>query len=195
MLFRKPADQKIELVCASRQSNLPRAAHLDKTTTSEQRLALLFAQIRSAADDGAQIIVLPEMTFNFDPQTEHTAELQSLADETNSYLVIDYVLGTKHGFHNEAPILSPAGNFLGVYAKTHPLITSGEPPSINSGNYSVYDMPLGKLAIMICFDADFTDVARHYGMQGAQLIAVPSLFGPTLSNLPCTQIVFRAIEN
>jgi apolipoprotein N-acyltransferase len=48
---------------------------------------------------------------------------------------------------------------------------------------------------MICFDASFTDVARRLGRQGAQLIAVPSLFGPSLAHLPHTQIVFRAIES
>lgn len=48
---------------------------------------------------------------------------------------------------------------------------------------------------MICFDTDFTDMARHYGNQGAQVIAVPSLFGGLLAELTYTQIVFRAIEN
>ena len=36
---------------------------------------------------------------------------------------------------------------------------------------------------MICFDTDFTDMARHYGNQGAQVIAVPSLFGGLLAEL------------
>jgi apolipoprotein N-acyltransferase len=180
---------------AAIQPNLPRAAHRDPAITSEQRLALLSGQIHTAAEEGVQIIVLPEMIFNFDPQTEHTAELQSLAAETNIYLIIGYVLDTNHGFRNEATVLSRDGSFLGVYGKTHPMTTSGEPHTTSAGTYPVYNTPLGKLATMICFDADFTDVARRYGKQGAQLIANPSLFGSPIAELTYTQIVFRAIEN
>ena len=180
---------------AAIQPNLPRAAHRDITITSEQRLVLLSDQVRSAANEGAQIIVLPEMIFNFDPRTEYTDELRSLAAETNTYLVVGYILDSEQGFRNEATILSPDGNFLGLYGKTHPMITSGEPRTISAGHYPVYDTPLGQLATMICFDADFTDVARRYGRQGAQLIADPSLFGGALAKLSYTQIVFRAIEN
>jgi apolipoprotein N-acyltransferase len=190
----QPADVPIVRVAAI-QPNLPRAAHLDKTITSEQRLTLLSEQIRVAADAGAQLIVLPEMIFNFDPQTDYADELQSLAAETNAFLVIGYVLDTEQGFRNEATVLSPVGDFLGVYGKTHPMITSGEPPIVSAGPYPVYDTPLGKLATMICFDADFTDVSRQYGRQGVQLIANPSLFGSPLAKLTYTQIIFRAIEN
>jgi apolipoprotein N-acyltransferase len=54
---------------------------------------------------------------------------------------------------------------------------------------------VGKLATMICFDADFTDVVRRLSRQGAQIIANPSLFGRSIAQMPHTQIVFRAIEN
>jgi apolipoprotein N-acyltransferase len=74
------------------------------------------------------------------------------------------------------------------------MITSGEPPISSAGAYPVYDTPLGKLATMICFDADFTDVSRQYGRQGVQLIANPSLFGSPLAELTYTQIVFVLLK-
>lgn len=190
----QPADPTFVRVAAI-QPNLPRAAHRDKNITSEQRLTLVTDQIRAAADAGAQMIVLPEMIFNFDPQTSHTSKLRSIAAETNAYLVIGYVLESEAGFRNEVTILSPAGEFLGIYGKTHPMITSGEPRTISAGQYPVYDTPIGRLATMICFDADFTDVARRYGKQGVQTITVPSLFGGALAEQTYTQIIFRAIEN
>jgi apolipoprotein N-acyltransferase len=180
---------------AAIQPNLPRAAHVDKATPPEQRLATLAAQTRAAAAQGAQIVVWPEMVLGFDPQVAYTQELKALAVETRTYLVIGYVLDNEKGFRNEATVLSPAGQFLGVYGKSHPFIAAGEPEGISAGTYPVYHTPLGRLATMICFDASFTDVARLLGGQGAQLIANPSLFGPPIAELPYTQVVLRAIEN
>jgi apolipoprotein N-acyltransferase len=180
---------------AAIQPDLSRAAHLDTITPAEQRLAILAAQTREAAAQGAQVMVWPEMALGFDPQVQFTQELQALAAETRAYLVIGYVLDNPQGFRNEATVLAPSGEFLGVYGKTHPMLTSGEPKTISAGIYPVYETPAGRLATMICFDADFTDVARAFGRRGAQLIANPSLFGRTLAEFPYTQVVFRAIEN
>lgn len=180
---------------AAIQPNLPRAAHRDTQTPPGQRLATLAAQTRAAAAQGAQIVVWPEMVLGFDPQVVYTQELKALATETRTYLVIGYVLDNEKGFRNEATVLSPAGQFLGVYGKSHPFIAAGEPGGISAGTYPVYDTPLGRLATMICFDASFTDVAHTLGGQGVQLIANPSLLGPPIAELPHTQIIFRAIEN
>jgi apolipoprotein N-acyltransferase len=195
-LFTRPPSPATRLVrLAAIQPDLPRAAHRDASTPPEQRSALLAAQTRQVAEQGAQIIVWPEMALAFDPQVEHTQELQSLAAEIQAYLVIGYVVDAEQGFRNEATILTPSGEFLGVYGKTHPAIFSGEPRTVSRGVYPVYDTPIGKLATMICFDADFTDVPRRFGRQGAQVIAAPSLFGPSIAQMPHTQIVFRAVEN
>jgi len=180
---------------AAIQPNLPRAAHRDTQTTSAQRLAILATQTRQAAAQGAQVIVWPEMALGFDPQVQYTPDLKALAAETGAYLVIGYVVDDKESFRNEAILLAPAGRFLDVYAKTHPMIASGEPRTVSAGTYPVYEAPWGRLAAMICFDASFTDVARRLSQQGAGVIAVPSLFGPSLAGLPHTQLVFRAIES
>lgn len=180
---------------AAIQPNLPRAAHRDTQTTPEQRLAILITQTRQATAQGAQLIVWPEMALGFDPQDQFTQMLRELAAETGAHLVIGYVLDDQAGFRNEAVVLTPTGTFLGVYGKTHPMIASGEPKTISAGTYPVYETPLGRLGTMICFDASFTDVARRLSRQGVQVIAVPSLFGPSLAGLPHTQLVFRAIES
>jgi apolipoprotein N-acyltransferase len=196
ILFIHPPSAEVHTVrVAAIQPDLPRAAHRDSSTPPEQRLAILSAQTRQAAAQGAQIIVWPEMALAFDPQVEHTQELHALAAETQTYIVIAYVIDIKEGFRNETTVLAPSDEFLGIYGKTHPTVFSGEPKTISRGVYPVYSTPVGTLATMICFDADFTDVARQYGQQNVQLIAAPSLFGRSIAEMPYTQIVFRAIEN
>lgn len=164
-------------------------------TPPEQRLAILAKQTRTASAQGAQIAVWPEMGLGFDPLEQQTEEIRSLAAQTNTYLVIGYVVDDESGFRNEATVLSPSGEFLGVYGKSHPMVTSGEPKTVSAGTYPVYNTSLERVATMICFDASFTDVARRLGRQGAQLITNPSLFGPSIAAMPHTMAVFRAIEN
>lgn len=180
---------------AAIQPNLPRAAHRDTSMIAEERLDILADLTQKAAAKGAKIVVWPEMSLGFDPQVEFTGALQSLARETESFLVIGYVLAEGDGFRNEAILISPTGEFLGTYSKTHPMIASGEPKSSGAGEYPLYVTSTGRLGIMICFDASFTDVARRLGRQGVQLIANPSLFGPSIADLAQVMMVFRAVEN
>ncbi len=153
------------------------------------------AQTREAARQGAQLIVWPEVSINGDPQVERTAEFQALAAETDAYLVLGYFIEPdEQAWRNEATVLSPVGEFLGVFGKAHPVVFGGE-RSAFLGVYPVYDTPLGKIATIICYDLDFTDTARRMARNGAQLIAVPSRDWPAIATKHYTHVVFRAVEN
>jgi apolipoprotein N-acyltransferase len=194
-LFFSAPDDMATVRVAAIQPGITRPAHVDQDTPPEVRLQTLAVQTRQAAQQGARIVVWPELGLGFDPQVEHTAELRSLAAETETYLVIGYGLVTEQGFRNEATVLTPSGEFLDIYGKAHPTVFGGEPRGINAGTYPVYDTPLGRLATIICYDMDFTDVSRIMARRGAQLIAVPSHDGPTIADKHYTHLVFRAIEN
>jgi predicted amidohydrolase len=74
-------------------------------------------------------------------------------------------------------VLSPAGELLGVYRKTHPFsservdrggwVTPGE-------DILVVDTPLGRIGVIICFDGDYPELARITALAGAELICRPS---------------------
>jgi len=180
---------------AAVQPDYPRAAHMDRETPQETRLATLSAQTRAAADRGAELVVWPELGLGFDPQVEYTEALRTLAAETGTTLVIGYGLDTEEGFRNEATVLTPEGEFLGIYGKAHPVVFGGEPYGINAGTFPVYDTELARLATIICYDLNFTDASRKLAAQGAQLIGVPSLDFPGIADLQYTQLVLRAVEN
>lgn len=180
---------------AAIQPNFPHAAHMDESNPTPVRLARLAQQTRQAAAQGARIIVWPELSVAFDPQTEHTQELHDLARETQAHLIIGYGMMTAAGFRNEATVLTPQGQFLGIYGKAHPTLFGGEPYGINVGTFPVYHTVLGRLGTIICFDADFTDAGRKLALQGAQLIAVPSSDFPGIAEIHYTHAVMRAVEN
>jgi len=171
------------------------ALHYDAGRPRGKGMEKFVEQTYTAAAQGAQIIVWPEMALDFDPQVEHTAVFQSLANDTGAYLVIGYFVRLTETTHrNEATVISPVGDFLGVFGKDHPVVFNGE-RGTSLGVYPVYDTPYGRLATIICYDLNFTDTARRMARRGAQIIAVPSLDSPEIADKHYTHAVFRAIEN
>ncbi|MBC7261504.1 MAG: hypothetical protein H5T63_05780, partial [Chloroflexi bacterium] len=110
---------------------------------------------RRAAQDGAQIVVWPEIAIEGDPQVTNSAEFRRLAAETGAYLVLGYFVSvTERVWRNEATVLAPEGQFLGVYGKDHPVTFAGE-SSPTRGTYPVYNTRLGRIGTIICYDLDF----------------------------------------
>jgi apolipoprotein N-acyltransferase len=71
----------------------------------------------------------------------------------------------------------------------------GEPDTASAGRFLVFDTPLGKLATMICHDANYTDIAQKLAANGAQLIAAPYREFGGFGEQAWTNTLFRAVEN
>lgn len=155
----------------------------------------MLEQSRQAAAQGAQFIVWSEGALLFDPQVEDRLNLRAFTAETGAHLAVGYIVVLPDKtFRNEATVLNPQSEFLGVFGKDHPVVFGGE-TSVSRGTYPVYDTPLGTLGTIICYDLDYTDTARKLARQGAQLIAVPSNDWSSIADKHYTHVVFRAIEN
>lgn len=155
------------------------------------------AQTRMAGKAGAKLVVWQEGTLWFRPQgTALAAQLSALARQNHVYLVIGYRFVTRHGQHNDTTVIAPSGRYLGVYGKQHPAVMfADDQTSLDAGSMPVYRTPFGRLATMICFDADFTDTARSAAIHGAQILAVPSQDPAGDAMKHYGLLVFRAIEN
>ena len=179
---------------AAIQPGYDKPATQDEVNTSQVRFDAFAADARQAASQGAKIIFTPEMLFNFDPQVEFTEELRALAAETDAYLFITYVVSIEgQDWRNESLLLSPSGEFSAVYGKNE--IPPGEPYTPTAGVYPVFDTPLGKLATMICHDANYTDTARKLAANGAQLVSSGINEFGGFGEQYWTNVSFRAIEN
>ena len=161
---------------------------------SDEGVFRLIALTEEAALQGAELVVWPEGALPFDPQEKFTGELRRLTEERELHLVIGYGVQAGSGSRNEAVILTPEGDFLGPYGKTHPVVWSGE-TSLTRGPVKSYATDLGALGMMICYDLDFTDTARETARAGARLIAVPSFDWGAIAEKHYTHLVFRAVEN
>ena len=184
-----------EVRVASVRPNFPLPAHQDPVNTSQVRFDTFAGQAREAAAQGAKIIFTPEMMFNFDPQVEYTAQFRALAKETGADLFITYSVSIEgQPWRNEFVMLSPDGIFSQVYGKNHTWMI-GEPDTPSAGVFPVYDTPLGRLAGLICHDANYTDIARKLAANGAQLIAAPYREFGGFGEQAWTNVLFRAVEN
>ncbi len=179
---------------AALRAGLPAPAFQDTANTSQKRFDLFAGMARQAAAQGARVLYTGEMMFNFDPQVELTNEFRALAKETSAYMFITYTVSQEgQPWRNEAVLLKPSGEFVGLYSKTHAF---GEPPSLNAGVYfPVSDTPFGRLATLICHDANYTDVTRKLTSNGGQIIAAPIHEFGGFGEQYWTNVLFRAVEN
>lgn len=154
-------------------------------------------QLTREQAQGADLIVWPEATVWRDVQadTEARERLAAFAREMNAYLFAPYFVDTDpRGFRNEAVLISPQGEFLGMYAKNYPIIYVGE-QSVTGGEHPVFATSLGTFATMMAYDSDFPDVARKLTANGAQLIAVTSHDWVEMSPFQVAASAQRAAEN
>ena len=155
-------------------------------------LDTLMTDTRTAAGQGAQLVVWPEEALRyFDPRIDDTDALRRLARTSGVYLVIGFSPDPQH--LNQATVLSPSGQFLDLYNKQHPITFQGD-HSIG-GPVSVAHTNLGVIAPIICYDLDYQNTARAAAHRGAQALAVPSEDWPAIADQHYTHLVFRAVEN
>jgi len=134
----------------------------------------------------ADLYVLPELFntgYNFINQeevlrfAETTSEItiQSLlffAGKKSCYVVAGFA--EKAGkIYNSSALVGPNG-LVGIYRKVH--LYFREKLFFSPGNlgFPVFDLPIGKIGMMICFDWIYPEAARTLALNGAQLIAHPS---------------------
>lgn len=75
--------------------------------------------------------------------------------------------------YNSAALVGPSG-FIGLYRKIHLFNREKLYFAVGNLGFPVYDLPFGKVGIMICFDWIYPEAARSLALKGAQLIVHPS---------------------
>jgi N-carbamoylputrescine amidase len=158
--------------------------------------------VRTAAQAGANIILLPELFMgpyfcqvedyaNFELATplnhnEGIQYFQKVAKELGVVLPISYFEKDNNVFYNSIAIIDHDGQVIGHYRKSH--IPTGESYEekfyFKPGDtgFKVFDTKFGKLGVAICWDQWFPEAARIMSLHGAELLLYPTAIGsePTL---------------
>ncbi|GIW53835.1 MAG: hypothetical protein KatS3mg082_0239 [Nitrospiraceae bacterium] len=98
--------------------------------------------------------------------------------------------------YNDSFIFSPSGSH-GVQGKLHMTRFEREEWNVSARSaFRIFDTTFGRLAITICYDVEFPEIARAAGREGAHILVVPSCTDERQGFLRvryCAQA--RAIEN
>lgn len=134
----------------------------------------------------ADLYVLPEL-FSTGYSFLNRKELEKLAEPADgpsframSALAARLKAHIAYGFaersgnlYNSAALVGPKGA-AGLYRKVH--LYAKETVLFSPGDlgFPVFDLPIGKVGMMVCFDWIFPESARTLALRGAQIIAHPS---------------------
>jgi predicted amidohydrolase len=174
----------------------------------ERNLAACIARMEEAAAAGAQLLVLPEcaipgyMFGSGDEAMPHAEEIPGPSTEAlerecrrlGLYVVCGLLERDGDALRNAAVLVGPEG-LVGAYRKTHLPFLGVDRFVVPGDALPVFDTPLGRIGIEICYDLRFPEVTRTLALQGADIVAHPTNF-PMAAKIQTELItVARAAEN
>lgn len=152
------------------------------------------AAVRRAAEQGAQLAVFPELSFeSFFPQVVAigdpplaraetipgpiTEAFSTLARELGIVIVINLYERCGDKAFDSSPVIDADGSLLGVTRMLHIC----EMPDFHEQGYywpgdrgmPVFDTAVGRIGVAICYDRHYPEVMRSLGLQHADLVLVP----------------------
>ena len=179
-----------------------------KLAEKEQNLDVCLTRLDEAVAAGAELLVLPECAipgYMFESAEEalpNAEEIPGLSTEalmaacarTGAHVVCGLLEREGDRLHNAAVLVGPDG-LIGTYRKTH-LPFLGVDRFVTPGDeLPVWDTPLGRIGIEICYDLRFPEVTRTLALRGADLVCHPTNF-PMAARVQTELItVARAAEN
>lgn len=166
-----------------------------------QNIAAVSALVEQAADQGAQVILPPELFsgeyFCRDedealfalarPTAEHPSVLamQELARTHGVVIPTSFFERDGHHYYNTLAMIGPDGSIMGTYRKSH--IPDGpgyeEKYYFRPGNdgFKVWDVPCNggtaRIGVGICWDQWYPECARVMALKGAEVLLYPTAIG------------------
>ncbi len=155
------------------------------------------AMARMAAEQGANIILLPELFerqyfcqerrydyYRFAaPVTESIAvrHFMKVAKELEAVIPVSFYEKDKNSLYNSVAVIDADGSLLGVYRKVH--IPDDhfyqEKFYFTPGNlgFPVFNTRYGRVGVGICWDQWFPETTRSLALGGAEIIVYPTAIG------------------
>lgn len=152
-------------------------------------------QIRTLADEGANIVVLQEGSgLGFSDQVETLmTQASAIATEKNIYIVLPVFDLGKSPAENKVHIIDPSGQVVLTHIKYGG--NDFEGTLKGDGILQTVDTPYGKLSAVICWDADFPNIIKQAGQQHVDLLFVPANDWLGVKDIHAGMASFRAVEN
>lgn len=194
------------------------AIQLNSKSDKEKNVQTISAFINQAAQNGAELVSLPEYCNFLGEDHEKNAHAEQIPGGETTTLFIE--LAKRHRLYihvgsivekcneeksyNTSFVIDPEGKILNKYRKIHlfdieikGLSSYKESNTIESGeNPTMVQLPFGKAGLSICYDLRFPELYRNYALHGAKILFIPAAFTRYTGMLHWEALVrARAIEN
>ena len=167
------------------------------TADIRSNISKLEKNIRSCAQQGAELVILPELHNSlYFCQTENTDHFDlaetipgqstglygQLAKELDIVLVLSLFEKRAPGlYHNTAVVLEKDGSIAGKYRKMH---IPDDPGYYEKFYFTPGDLgfvpvetSVGKLGVLVCWDQWYPEAARLMALNGAEILIYPTAIG------------------
>jgi predicted amidohydrolase len=180
-----------------------------KITRNKENLERMLVEIKTAAANGAKLIVfsecalcgyvyssreeaLPFMETIPGPSVE---KLAAACKALGVYAVMGLLEKDGNNCYNTAVLTGPEG-LIGKYRKVH-LPFLGIDRFVDHGDtgLAVYKTPIGNIGLFICYDVRFPESARVMALAGADILILPTNWPEGVDKVARYVIVTRALEN
>ena len=169
----------------------------------------IIERIKTAAGSGARLVIFPEVGLTgycFESLEEASryaeplngpsaAAIHEACRDTGAYAVVGFIEKADTGLFNAAMVVGPEG-VIGSYRKVHmPFIGADRFLTPGDRPFAIFDLPIGKIGVNICYDTSFPEAARSLKLLGAELILLPTNWPPGAWRTAEFVINARAQEN
>ncbi|MBR9986254.1 MAG: N-carbamoylputrescine amidase [Desulfosarcina sp.] len=173
------------------------ATQMPCTSKVEENLSAAETLVRTAADQGAKIVLLQELFESLyfcqvekpdffclaSPLEENPAvnRFSAIAAELQVVLPISFFEKKGQSFFNSLVVIDADGAVLGIYRKTH--IPDGpgyqEKYYFSPGDtgFKVWKTRYATIGVGICWDQWFPEAARSMALMGAEMLLYPTAIG------------------
>ena len=108
------------------------------------------------------------------PEGESVQKLIEKAKSLGLYVCWSMTeLDKENRFRNAAVLIGPEG-YIGKYQKQNPAGTEAFEMEASREPCPVFDTPIGKIGLLICYDKVFPSVVRQMKLQGAEIVLSPT---------------------
>ena len=154
----------------------------DKTANTTRALELM-----DEAAHTADLVLMPETSFTgywlgkdmaqfAEPVPgPMTAIVSQIATTRNASICFSVAEKDGDKMYNTAILVGADGSLIGKHRKVH-LFKADEEASFTPGDeLAVFDTNLGKIGILVCFDAHLIESVRVLDLKGAEIVLIPSV--------------------
>jgi predicted amidohydrolase len=149
-------------------------------------LSKIVEHIKTAGKQGASLAIFPECAltgYAYDSLEEAIPFAESLdgpsaqaitaaCREASVHAAVGFIEASEGKYYNAAMVVGPNG-VIGSYRKVHlPFIGIDRFLTPGDREFTVFELPFGKVGVNICYDISFPESARVLKLSGAELVVL-----------------------